>query len=204
MEYKFYEIGERVRNLRKNQGQSQSEFIGMLKDKYNVSISRNRLSSIENGNQKDFSLEFLLAVCQEYDCNMGFLFGEYQEKTYNNHFICNSTGLTEETIHKLEFEKDNCRIEQFNKFILEPNFWEILNYFETHKNTSKELIEKKITQTKVFWEQSVFATDDSTKKMFERASKALEEECLDYSLSKDKCLFMIREIVNKFLPEDKC
>ena len=88
MEYKFYEIGERVRNLRKNQGQSQSEFIGMLKDKYNVSISRNRLSSIENGNQKDFSLEFLLAVCQEYDCNMGFLFGEYQEKTYNNHFIC--------------------------------------------------------------------------------------------------------------------
>jgi len=203
MEYNFYEIGEKIRNLRKSQGQSQDEFIDMLKNKHKISITRNRLSAIENGKRKDFSLEFLLAICLEYGCDMGYLFGEHKEKTYNNYFICSSTGLTEETIHKLEFEKDNCRIEQFNEFILEPDFWEVLNYFEMYKNVSKELIEENQAQSKAFWEQSVFATNDSTKKMFERAAIALEGKSYDYSMRRYKCLLMLEKIVDKFLPKDK-
>lgn len=203
MEYNFYEIGEKIRNLRKSQGQSQDEFIDMLKNKHKISITRNRLSAIENGKRKNFSLEFLLAICQEYGCDMGYLFGEHKEKTYNNYFICSSTGLTEETIHKLEFEKDNCRIEHFNAFILEPDFWEVLECFEMYKNVSEELIEKGKKQSKAFWEQYALATDESTKNTFRMAAIVLDGEKRKYNAEKQNCINMLEKIVDKFLPNDK-
>lgn len=203
MKYNYIEIGERVRHLRKEQGKSQDEFLDDLKEKYKIKMSRNRLSEIENGDKESFSFDFFLAISQEFECDIGYLLGEYNAKTQNNSFICNKTGLTEESIHKLEYEKDNSRIEQFNKFILEPVFWETLEYFEMYKNISNEIIEEQKRQSQIFWEQRTFATDDNTKQRFERAAIALDGKSYDYSMRRYKCILAFEKIVNKFLPRDK-
>ncbi len=106
MEYNFREVGERLRRERKKRKWSQEDFIGELKDRYDLSIARNRLSAIENGIEEAFGLEILLAACKLYDVDMGYLLGEYQETTKNVHDISEYTGLTEKAITALHRWKD--------------------------------------------------------------------------------------------------
>ena len=105
MEYNFPAIGQRIKGLRKERGWSQDQLIDVLQDK--VPIGRNTLSSIENGNAKHFELSLLTALCEVFDCEMGYILCEYDNcKTRDLQFIHDTTGLSEPAIKRLsEFEK---------------------------------------------------------------------------------------------------
>lgn len=101
--YQFISIGEKIRELRKgNQDtKSQEAFIDVLKEQYDFPISRNTLSRIENGDMTAFSLDFLLCVCDLFNCDIGYLLGEYEEATAAANKICEITGLSEKAVEKL-------------------------------------------------------------------------------------------------------
>ena len=104
MEYDFVEIGERIRTMRKKRFSNQDDFISALGDD-GLPIGRNKLSAIENGEQSQFTLPFLLACCKMFNCDMGHLLGEYDCKTRDIQFIHDETGLSEESISFLRYEK---------------------------------------------------------------------------------------------------
>lgn len=110
MEYNFAKMGDRIRLERKRRGISnQEQFIEMLEQKCNVKIGRNRLSDIENGEQKALDLEFMLGVCKIFDWDMGYLLGEYEETTKDIHDISEYTGLSEMAVRRFHDMKPRYR-----------------------------------------------------------------------------------------------
>lgn len=180
MEYDFYKIGERIRHERKKVRKiSQDSFIAQLKE-HGVSIGRNRLSSIENGCQKDFDLAFMLAVCDIFGWDMGFLMGEYAETTQDKHFICEHVGLSEYALDILCKNND-----VISTIITQEEFSELayklrqLTDFESiNKLEAKHTVEH--ISTKLNGKKSVFAhTDDALKfridTLFRRIIDKIEE-----------------------------
>lgn len=100
MEYNdksFAIAAENIRGERKKLSFSQDKLLEELSLR-NVGLGRNRLSKIENGVRDGFGLEPLLAMCSVFDCDIGYLMGDYSEKTKDAHDICNMTGLTEDAL----------------------------------------------------------------------------------------------------------
>lgn len=104
MEYNFSEIGDRIRKMRKEKFGNQDNFIDALGQK-EVYIARNRVSAIENGERSQFTLPFLMACCDLFQCDMGHLLGEYSCKTRDTQFIQDEIGLSEDSIAFLRWEK---------------------------------------------------------------------------------------------------
>ena len=100
MEYNYTKIGERIKELRKEKGWNQATLIEKLSCK--TAIGRNTLSAIENGNAKHFELTLLTAMCELFNCNIGYLLCEYDDcKTYDNQLVHDYTGLSQDTIFNL-------------------------------------------------------------------------------------------------------
>lgn len=104
MEYNYIEIGDRLRQLRKDHGYSQDKLIDILDDEYGVKIGRNTYSNIENGCQSasNFKLDLLIALSSLYGCDIGYLLCEYDNITGRNTDIQKITGLNDESIKALE------------------------------------------------------------------------------------------------------
>lgn len=102
-EYESISIGKKIRELRKGNPdtKSQEAFIDVLKERYDFPISRNTLSRIENGDTTAFPLDFLLCVSDLFNCDIGYLLGEYNEATVAANKICEITGLSEKSIENL-------------------------------------------------------------------------------------------------------
>lgn len=100
MRYNFSDVGNRIRKLRIKKKWNQETFIEKLNDK-NLRISRNTISAVENGEGSKFTLDFLLACCELFNCDMGFLLGEHECKTMEVQSIHDYTGLKESTIYQL-------------------------------------------------------------------------------------------------------
>lgn len=119
MEYNYKLIGERIRLERKALGISQEEFLANIKEKGKPCIGRNTLSKIENGDPKAFnaiSIDQLTSICEEFNCSISYLFGEYKYRNYDNNFICTETGLAECVIDKLKImKKEKGVLESINK-----------------------------------------------------------------------------------------
>lgn len=100
-EYNFYDIGNRIVDFRKGKGWSQERFIEEIEN-HGVAISRNTVSAIENGCEKKFTLELLLACCKIFDCDIGYLLGEYGDcKTRDGQFVHNATGIDGINVERL-------------------------------------------------------------------------------------------------------
>lgn len=93
----FKAMGKRIADERKRRKISQEDFLGELSDR-GVPIGRNRLSGLEHGNRKDFSLEILIAICAIFEWDLGYVVGEHKEKTQKVSTICKYVGLSEESI----------------------------------------------------------------------------------------------------------
>ena len=100
MKYNELKIGERIRTIREKENITQET----LAEKFH--ISRNTLSKIENGVEKDghplVTFKFLLEFGECFNCDIGYLLGEHEEKTRVNADICKETGLSEKAINVLK------------------------------------------------------------------------------------------------------
>lgn len=65
-------------------------------------------------------IEWIPAICEVLSCDIGYLFGEYKEKTHANHDICEVTGLSESAINTLRKSDEN--VVKFISYLLESGF----------------------------------------------------------------------------------
>lgn len=107
MKYNFDEIGKRIIKERKAAGfKSQDSFIEHLRTEYGYSLSRNTLSAIENGKTNHYDADLLFAMCEIFNCEMGYLLGEYECKTGRVTDIVKETGLTPDAVNTLRIWKE--------------------------------------------------------------------------------------------------
>lgn len=101
MKYDNKIIGERIKSLRIENGHSQKELCAI------VNRGRDIISKWENGREIP-SLSILLKICDVYNCELGYILGEYSCKTQEKTDIQNKTGLCESAIDSLMDSKDKC------------------------------------------------------------------------------------------------
>ena len=138
MKYNFCEIGERIRQMRKKKFSNQEAFIEELREKYKVPIGRNKVSAIENGEQGQFTLPFLLACCNIFNCDMGYLLGEYGDcKTRDSQFIHEQTNLSELSISRISKEFGISENSFLETVLSSDLFWELDYEFSNLESTIK-------------------------------------------------------------------
>lgn len=177
MEYDFAKIAERIRTRRKSLGVSQNRFIEMLND-IGVRISRNRLSRIENdGEQAEYTLDFLLGCCKLFDCDLGYLLGEYDESRESLHYICEHTGLTEKALQNIlvlnEYNSRDWGLDLYNDFVGKDDFIDLvcaaIDY--TNKDEQIELVGKGAS----IFDRTASKRDIASLKIQRMLFKALDE-----------------------------
>jgi len=98
MNYNYSEIAGKIRQERKKARLSQEELCDV------VHISRNTLSEFESAkglSLGNLRLETLLEMCRVFKCDVGYLLGEYEERTRTIADICSLTELSEEAVEVL-------------------------------------------------------------------------------------------------------
>lgn len=163
MKYNYVEIGERIRKERLKNGWSQDVFIEKLSD-YGAKIGRNTLSNIESGidKAKNLKLNVLVAMSELFDCEIGYLLGEYNQKTKEEQIITNEINLSHKSIVYLKenanksitlyntepYTKSNNELPQIEeeKFIYTLNYI-IENYPELISTLGRILLNKKLELT---------------------------------------------------------
>lgn len=154
MKYNYVEIGKRIRLEREKLNLSQEKLLNNIRENGRPCIGRNTLSKIENGDEKAFNainLAQIISICEEFDCSISFLFGEYNYRDYDNKFICEKTGLVEANLLKILGEKNDF----LNAFLSSQHFYQIDYSYEQLQQAIKcinqciasiNCIEKKASQ----------------------------------------------------------
>lgn len=96
MAYSQYEIGERMRRLRKEYGYTLEQVAEACGVQQYQTVSK-----WESGNTVP-AMKQLLNLCNLYCCDIGYLLGEYDCKTRHATDIQASTGLSEKSIQELK------------------------------------------------------------------------------------------------------
>lgn len=97
-EIDYMQIGERLKSIREKKGKSLSDVAELLK------CNERTVRNYESG--QAVPLTKLLMFCNELECDMGYLLGEYDESNKDIAFICKETGLSEKTIEYLKENQD--------------------------------------------------------------------------------------------------
>lgn len=161
MKYNYIKIGERIRTEREKLNLSQEKLLSNIREKGKPCIGRNTLSKIENGDERAFnaiSLSQLTSICEEFDCSISFLFGEYNYRNYDNQFICEKTGLTETNLIKILGDKNAF----LNAFIASQYFYQI-DYSYEQLQQAIERINQCITSIKRIEKEASTVSKDSLK-----------------------------------------
>lgn len=197
MRYNYKETGERIKKIRKENKLTQEDFIGKLK----ISMNRRRLSNIEKGEDMYFPFEFLLKISEVFNCDIGYLLGEYDEKKREVYEICSATGLSEKALYKIWKEKDHCCIKQFNQIVEDKDFWNIVDFFCIYRNTAKTISEHNAEYSRLYWESVKDKNNEKTQKNCEILQTTLERAKYEYDMNRFKCKLFFEKIVDKFLPK---
>lgn len=122
-------IGERIKKARKDKKLSRSQFaekLNELKDRpviNNIQEEMNpeRLKQWEYGNNP-INLEWIPAMCKVLDCDVGYLFGEYDAKHYVAADIQKQTGLSEQAVTALlELQKSQISTDVLSSLLIQPD-----------------------------------------------------------------------------------
>lgn len=103
-------MGERLRAVRENMGLSMQKVADL------VGVDKNRYAAWESG-RNAVTLEWIPALCAVLGCDVGYLFGEYPEKTRTAADVCAVTGLSEQAVTTLHSFQINY-----------PNYLRVLNF----------------------------------------------------------------------------
>ena len=149
--YDWVKIGSRIRDERFKLNMSQRELIARMRNRdagmgrailldlekgeygKDERFTTGILSDLENGVPvKGLAIRQLTAMCDIFNCDIGYLLCEYDEKTWGKHNIAEYTGLSEQaidTIHTLQQNGDRfIRILPFiNQLLSDPKTIEKLS-----------------------------------------------------------------------------
>lgn len=109
MEYNLKEIGKKLKRERKAAGlRSQDDLAIVIHDNCYHSYTRQTIAKWERGESMP-PLDVLLFLCKKYNCELGYLLGEYDTKTRLAYDIGKETGLSERAVaclHEWVIEKE--------------------------------------------------------------------------------------------------
>lgn len=110
-EIDYKQIGERIKKIREKRGKSLKDVAESLE------CDERTVRNYESG--QAVPLKKLSMFCNELECDMGYLLGEYDESNKDIAFICKETGLSEKTIEYLKETEKNRKLME-NKINSEP------------------------------------------------------------------------------------
>lgn len=99
--YNHTAIGARIKQCRKDAGYSSREKLISAMQDIGAGMRKDTLQNIENGKFGDLRLEHVLALCELFHCDIGYLLCEYDSKTLAAEEITAYTGLSEQAINNL-------------------------------------------------------------------------------------------------------
>jgi transcriptional regulator with XRE-family HTH domain len=103
-ELDYKKIGKRLKQRREKLGLSQDAVGVMLNGLSPSGETKDRtIRNHESG--QSFPFKTLLKYCEIYDCDLGYLMGDYDEKDRDTHYICDQTGLSEEAVEILKDQR---------------------------------------------------------------------------------------------------
>ena len=102
MKIDYKKMGDRVLKLRKEKDYSQGKLSAILEDEYYINCSRQRISNIEHGNNNKIDLSLLEALSDIFNCDIGYLIGEIEERTQENKYICDRLNISEKAADNIK------------------------------------------------------------------------------------------------------
>lgn len=124
-------LGKQIQEERKRKGLSLEELGDM------IDVSRQTLSRWEKGEGVGPTTFELLKLCKIFECDYGFLVGEYDCRTREATDIQNATGLSEKAIERLIFLhllNDEETISFISALIIDPYFATAIQDFNLAKS----------------------------------------------------------------------
>lgn len=144
MKYDPKVTGERIRTERQAKKLNRDEFIEAIRNQCGHAFSTNTLTLIENGESNKLSLDILEAMCEIFDCELGYLLGEegYENRTRVKTDIVKETGISQEALDQIlrlnEIKKTKPYLDLLNYILTNDNFLLLFKYFESYINTDSE------------------------------------------------------------------
>lgn len=114
-------IGQQLKKRRELLGLTQ-EYVGNFV--YGDSKDgKDRTKTIRNHESgQSFPFKILLRYCDVYDCDIGYLLGNYDESTHDLHFICSETGLSEDAVEILKNDNNGkCILTDIIDFLIKDS-----------------------------------------------------------------------------------
>lgn len=100
-------VGERIKNAREAAGRTRTKFADMLcsansapNSSQDSTLLAGRLKQWEYGNNP-IDLEWIPAICEVANCDVGYLFGDYDEPKRTTADVVAATGLSEKAANRL-------------------------------------------------------------------------------------------------------
>ena len=151
MEYNYEGIGKRIATERKEYCHlGQDELLLKLSQNYGIGMSRNTLSAIENGKYYHYNIDLLFALCELFDCELGYLLCEYDEKHRVIADIKEITGLESDVIKIiLNMKNSFLKLSILNELLQDNYFLAIIDllymaYYHQKKGEELNKIEDNI------------------------------------------------------------
>lgn len=105
MSFKYSNFGQGLKAARKKRGiKTQEDFVSKLGE-FGFATTLATVRNWEQGKAYP-EAQTLETLCDFFKCDMDYLFGCISCKTHDTQFICDYTGLDEETVEKLHSRKD--------------------------------------------------------------------------------------------------
>lgn len=206
MKYDWKKIGRRIQKERKLLGLSQDAFCAKV-----GFVQRTTLSNWETGKSGEITVGMLTALCEVFDCDIGYLLCEYDCKTRQTEDIKQTLGLSERAINNLRVLYDGyCDFAISSKSDDELEIPDNVDIYETIKTpedfysyyANKDIADRELKQYKAeiaYWVYTTISDilnnldDDTTNSPFRKFAEQfcyLKEDCenqvaisnLDYEL----------------------
>lgn len=195
-ENRVKEVGRRIAEERKKLQLSRKELLPKI---YKSEKSHKMLASWENGERLP-DLDSIALMAELFDCDIGYLLGDYTERRRVVADVCKETGLSEQAVSRLILYKNQYPdYVQSLSFLLESaNFENALGYIEPFKESLEYLDvlhRAKKRQIAALADIRDYESNISLSKSINEAIK--ESDLCAYNLSSNMG-FIVQEMRNKF------
>jgi len=177
MTYNFKKIGKRIEENRKQLGLKSADSLSEAIEEQGAYYSRQLIRVWERG--EDVPPEkALLIMCNLFQCDLGYLLGEYDCKTRTNTDIAEETGLSDTAIECLKEMNDESKT--VLNFLLEDEaLWVLLENMSKFENAYKNYIAALQNQLDNLEDEDAAINQAKTYVISDAAKGRMKEYCED-------------------------
>lgn len=145
-------VGKRIQEAREAVNMSRRKFSDLLNTLENRPVVNERVEEMNPDRLKSWEygvnpvpLEWFPVLCNALNCDIGYLFGEYPEKTRISADIVSEFGLTKKSVSVLrtvrKYSQTDWLIDAFNSLVSSENFIDLLLYIVKYGTAGAESAE---------------------------------------------------------------